>query len=68
MIPAAFDHVAPTSVDEALQLLAHAASEGKDVKVLGGGQSLIPVLKQTGIIGLVFAVLFALGIALTTAN
>ncbi|KNC15074.1 1,4-dihydroxy-2-naphthoate prenyltransferase [Arthrobacter sp. RIT-PI-e] len=31
-------------------------------------QSLIPVLKQTGIIGLVFAVLFALGIALTTAN
>ncbi len=45
MIPAAFDHVAPTSVDEALQLLAHAASEGKDVKVLGGGQSLIPVLR-----------------------
>jgi carbon-monoxide dehydrogenase medium subunit len=45
VIPAAFDHVAPTSVDEALQLLAHAASEGKDVKVLGGGQSLIPVLR-----------------------
>jgi aerobic carbon-monoxide dehydrogenase medium subunit len=45
VIPAAFDHVAPTSVDEALQLLADAASEGKDVKVLGGGQSLIPVLR-----------------------
>ncbi len=45
MIPVAFDHVAPTSVDEALQALAQAASEGKDVKVLGGGQSLIPVLR-----------------------
>ena len=45
MIPAAFDYHAPTSVDEALQLLATAAGEGKDVKVLGGGQSLIPVLR-----------------------
>ena len=45
MIPVAFDHVAPTSVDEALQALAQAASDGKDVKVLGGGQSLIPVLR-----------------------
>ena len=45
MIPAAFDYVAPTSVDEALQALAQAASDGKDVKVLGGGQSLIPVLR-----------------------
>ena len=41
MIPAAFDYHAPTSVEEALQLLA---SSG-DVKVLAGGQSLIPVLK-----------------------
>jgi aerobic carbon-monoxide dehydrogenase medium subunit len=45
MIPAAFEYHAPTSVDEALQLLSHATSEGKDVKVLGGGQSLIPVLR-----------------------
>jgi len=41
MIPAAFDYHAPTSVEEALRLLA---SSG-DVKVLAGGQSLIPVLK-----------------------
>jgi len=41
MIPAAFDYHAPTSVEEALQLLG---SSG-DVKVLAGGQSLIPVLK-----------------------
>jgi carbon-monoxide dehydrogenase medium subunit len=41
MIPAAFDYHAPTSVEDALQLLG---SSG-DVKVLAGGQSLIPVLK-----------------------
>ena len=41
MIPAAFDYHAPTSVEEALQLLG---SSG-DVKVLAGGHSLIPVLK-----------------------
>jgi aerobic carbon-monoxide dehydrogenase medium subunit len=41
MIPAAFDYHAPTSVEEALQLLG---SSG-DVKILAGGQSLIPVLK-----------------------
>ncbi|MDQ5841704.1 MAG: xanthine dehydrogenase family protein subunit M, partial [Chloroflexota bacterium] len=41
MIPAAFDYHAPTSVEEALQLLG---SSG-DVKVMAGGQSLIPVLK-----------------------
>ena len=45
MIPAPFDHVAPTSVEEALQALAQAAGDGKEVKVLGGGQSLIPVLR-----------------------
>lgn len=43
MIPAAFDYVAPTSVEEALQALA---SHGDDVKVLGGGQSLFPVLRM----------------------
>ena len=45
MIPAAFDYVAPTSVDEALSTLSELTSSGKDVKVLGGGQSLLPVLR-----------------------
>ncbi|MQA15346.1 MAG: xanthine dehydrogenase family protein subunit M [Pseudonocardiaceae bacterium] len=43
MIPAAFDYVAPSSVDEAVQALAQA---GDEVKVLGGGQSLLPVLRM----------------------
>lgn len=43
MIPAAFDYVAPTSVDEALAALADA---GDDAKVLGGGQSLLPILRM----------------------
>jgi aerobic carbon-monoxide dehydrogenase medium subunit len=42
MIPSAFDYAAPTTVAEALGVLAHA---GDDVKVLAGGQSLIPVMK-----------------------
>ena len=42
MIPAAFDYEAPASVDEALQLLAGAGD--REVKVLAGGQSLLPVL------------------------
>ncbi|HEX8970282.1 xanthine dehydrogenase family protein subunit M [Oryzihumus sp.] len=41
MIPARFDYHAPSSVDEALQLLRGA----EDAKVLAGGQSLIPVLR-----------------------
>ena len=41
MIPAAFDYHAPTSVEEALRLLADA----EDAKVLAGGQSLIPVMR-----------------------
>jgi aerobic carbon-monoxide dehydrogenase medium subunit len=41
VIPAAFDYVRPTSIDEALGLL----SESDDVKVLAGGQSLIPLLR-----------------------
>ncbi len=44
MIPAAFDYAAPTSVDEALQALAGAGD--RDVKVLAGGQSLLPVLRM----------------------
>lgn len=43
MIPAAFDYEAPTSVDEALRLLAGAGD--REVKVLAGGQSLMPVLR-----------------------
>ncbi len=42
MIPSAFDLHRPTSLDEALALLA---SEGEGVKVLAGGQSLIPLMK-----------------------
>jgi carbon-monoxide dehydrogenase medium subunit len=41
MIPASFDYHAPTTVAEAIGLLG---SSG-DVKVLAGGQSLIPILK-----------------------
>jgi carbon-monoxide dehydrogenase medium subunit len=41
MIPAAFDYHAPTTVEEALRLLG----SSEDVKVLAGGQSLIPVLR-----------------------
>ena len=43
MIPAAFDYEAPGSVEEALQLINGAGD--RDVKVLAGGQSLIPVLR-----------------------
>ena len=43
MIPASFDYVAPTSVDEALSALAEA---GEDAKVLAGGQSLLPILRM----------------------
>lgn len=43
MIPASFDYVAPTSVAEALRALAEG---GDDVKVLGGGQSLLPILRM----------------------
>lgn len=42
MIPAAFDYHAPTSVAEALSLLAEA---GDDAKLMAGGQSLLPVMK-----------------------
>ena len=45
MIPAEFDYTAPTGVDEALSVLREAAAAGTDVKVLGGGQSLMPVLR-----------------------
>jgi carbon-monoxide dehydrogenase medium subunit len=41
MKPAPFEYYAPTSVDEALALLAE---HGYDAKVLAGGQSLIPTM------------------------
>ncbi len=42
MIPAAFAYARPTTVDEALQAVAEG---GEDVKILAGGQSLIPVMR-----------------------
>ncbi|WP_277050758.1 FAD binding domain-containing protein [Ruania albidiflava] len=42
MIPSAFDYEAPATVAEALTLLA---DDTREVKVLAGGQSLLPVLK-----------------------
>jgi carbon-monoxide dehydrogenase medium subunit len=42
MYPAAFDYVAPTTVEETLAILADG---DEDVKVLAGGQSLIPLMK-----------------------
>ncbi len=41
MKPAAFDYVAPTSVEEAVAALSGA---GGDAKVLAGGQSLVPLM------------------------
>ena len=43
VIPAAFDYLAPTTVDEALAALA---AGGDDAKVMGGGQSLLPILRM----------------------
>ena len=42
MYPAAFEYVAPETLDEAFSTLAE---RGEDAKVLAGGQSLIPLLK-----------------------
>ncbi|MGH3437019.1 MAG: FAD binding domain-containing protein [Sciscionella sp.] len=41
MKPAAFEYVAPTTVDETLDVLA---KHGEDAKILAGGQSLVPLL------------------------
>jgi aerobic carbon-monoxide dehydrogenase medium subunit len=43
MIPAQFEYLAPTSVEEALEALAE---HGDDAKILAGGQSLLPVLRM----------------------
>ena len=42
MIPAAFDYIKPSTVEDAVAALAEAGDEGK---VLAGGQSLLPVLR-----------------------
>jgi len=42
VIPAAFDYLAPTSLEEALAAL----SEHDDIKILAGGQSLLPVMRM----------------------
>ena len=41
MKPAAFDYVAPTSLEAAVEALAAANGDGK---VMAGGQSLVPLL------------------------
>jgi carbon-monoxide dehydrogenase medium subunit len=42
MIPSAFEYARPSTVDDAVRVLAEA---GEDAKLLAGGQSLIPVLR-----------------------
>lgn len=46
MIPAQFDYVAPTSVEDALSALAEHGGADGDAKILAGGQSLLPVLRM----------------------
>jgi aerobic carbon-monoxide dehydrogenase medium subunit len=43
MIPAKFDYLAPTTLEEALTALAE---HGDDAKIIAGGQSLLPVLRM----------------------
>jgi carbon-monoxide dehydrogenase medium subunit len=43
VIPAQFDYLAPTTVEEALAALAE---HGDEAKILAGGQSLLPVLRM----------------------
>jgi carbon-monoxide dehydrogenase medium subunit len=42
VIPAAFDYVAPDSIEEAIR---HLHESGEDAKVLAGGHSLLPLMK-----------------------
>src|SRR5690348_5486040 len=42
MYPASFDYSAPSTIDEALQLLAR---HGENAKLLAGGHSLLPLMK-----------------------
>jgi carbon-monoxide dehydrogenase medium subunit len=43
VIPAQFDYLAPSSVEEALSALSE---HGDDAKIMAGGQSLLPVLRM----------------------
>jgi aerobic carbon-monoxide dehydrogenase medium subunit len=43
VIPAKFDYLAPTSVEDALSALSQ---HGDDAKIMAGGQSLLPVLRM----------------------
>ena len=43
MIPAQFDYVAPSTLEEALAALGE---HGDDAKIIAGGQSLLPVLRM----------------------
>ena len=43
MIPAQFDYLAPASLEEVVQAIAHF---GEDAKIIAGGQSLLPVLRM----------------------
>jgi carbon-monoxide dehydrogenase medium subunit len=43
VIPAQFDYVAPTTLEEALSALSQ---HGDDAKIIAGGQSLLPVLRM----------------------
>jgi carbon-monoxide dehydrogenase medium subunit len=43
MFPAPFEYHAPTTLQEALRLLAQ---HGDNAKVLAGGQSLVPMMKM----------------------
>jgi carbon-monoxide dehydrogenase medium subunit len=43
VIPAQFDYVAPSTIEEALEALANG---GDDAKIIAGGQSLLPVLRM----------------------
>ncbi len=44
MKPAPFDYHAPETLDEAVALLARLEREGRDAKIIAGGQSLMPML------------------------
>jgi len=44
MKPAPFDYHAPETLDQAVALLARLEQEGRDAKIIAGGQSLMPML------------------------
>jgi carbon-monoxide dehydrogenase medium subunit len=46
MFPARFDYAAPETVESAVERLAAAAADGREARVVAGGQSLLPELKR----------------------